>query len=637
MAIVKYDAKTGKKLAKGATTTDSLGNTFKQGDTYAPKITASGGSSLPPRNDNQANGGAGYNALSRMSAQGLSNPDSSFQGTSYSDSSNIPSIAKTNVVNNTDLQSVNPLLFPNQNPTEIPTVYPTTLAQQEDIAKEKQADNFQSYLDKLEAPPSSADAYRKAQRETGILNKQQAVNELSGKLNSIVAQGQANQLSLVGQGRGIPEAIIGGQQAQIGRETAIAALPVQAQLSAAQGDLESAEQNLNTLFKIYSDDATNKYNYKKSVNEAIYNFASAQDKAQLDKIQKLQDREYDKTQKDIDSKRQISIEAAKNGASASVLSAIANSTNFDEALVNAGNYLATAQTDIVKLDNGNTVVVDKRTGKVISTLGGSANSGSTSVQRTVAGTPVTGYQMVEGDDPYFIAQSYGISVDKLKQLNPGIKDWKTIQPGDTLNVPQNPQESFIQNLLATEGGKSLTDTSIQKLDKGLTVLAQLGVLQKNVEGVKTGPLVGAFKSANPWDTQGQTIKASLNAIVPNLARGIYGEVGVLTDNDIKTYSGTIPNLKSTEDVRNAVLYITLDMIGKSIKNTLSVNAAAGRDVSGFTDIYTEMESTKNSILGTIPGASVPKAFQSQSQDDFLSQFSIPTMNINNSDFFNQLP
>lgn len=186
------------------------------------------------------------------------------------------------------------------------------------------------------------------------------------------------------------------------------------------------------------------------------------------------------------------------------------------------------------------------------------------------------------------------------------KDSKRASDGS--EVTSESGDAFVQSLLNTEGGKPLTDTTIQKLDKGLTVLAQLGVLQSNIEGVKTGPIVGAFRAANPWDTQAQTIKAQLNAIVPNLARGIYGEVGVLTDNDIATYSKTIPNLKSTEEVRNAILYITLDMIGKSVKNTLSVNAAAGRDVSGFVDIYEEMENAKNLILQSIPGAQVPKAF-----------------------------
>jgi hypothetical protein len=328
------------------------------------------------------------------------------------------------------------------------------------------------------------------------------------------------------------------------------------------------------------------------------------------------------------------MEAAKNGASAGTITKIANATTFAEAISAAGNSLATSQNEIRELKNGNTVVVNKRTGEVVANLGGGA--APTTVARTVNGTPVTGYTLEDGDDPYFIAQQFGTDMAGLKRLNPNIKDWNNIQIGATINVPQAASDSFIQDLLATEGGSKLTDTSIQKLDKGLTVLAQLGVLQANVDGVKTGPIVGAFKSANPWDTQGQTIKAQLNAIVPNLARGVYGEVGVLTDNDIKTYSGTIPNLKSTEEVRNAVLYITLDMIGKSIKNTLAVNAAANRDVSGFVDIYTEMEATKNSILQQIPGSQVPQAFNQQSDDPWLNQFSgTIDSSISNSSFFNQ--
>jgi hypothetical protein len=185
----------------------------------------------------------------------------------------------------------------------------------------------------------------------------------------------------------------------------------------------------------------------------------------------------------------------------------------------------------------------------------------------------------------------------------------SVSEGTIIDKSDDP---FIQGLLDTKGGKALTDTTIQKLDKGLTTLGQLGVLQANIQEEKTGPIVGAFKSANPWDTKGQVIKSQLNAIVPNLARGVYGEVGVLTDADVELYSKTIPNLKSQKEVRDALLYITLDMIGKSIKNTLSVNKAAGRDVSGFVDIYTEMEDTKNSILNSIPGAKVPDSIKMNS-------------------------
>ena len=337
----------------------------------------------------------------------------------------------------------------------------------------------------------------------------------------------------------------------------------------------------------------------------------------------------------------IKLAAVQAGAGASVLTALSNvdttdAKAFDDALKIAAPYLATSQNDIIDV-NGNKMLVDKRTGRVIKNFGG--GDAPNVVQRTVNGIPVDGYTLVAGDDPYVIAQQYGVSVEELKSLNPEIKDWFNIQVGATLNVPGNEQNTFVNNLLATSGGKPLTDTTIQKLDKGLTVLGQIGTLQSNIQDVKTGPIAGSFKGANPWDTNGQVIKASLNAIIPNLARGVYGEVGVLTDADIKNYSKTIPSLASTEEIRNAVLYITLDMISKSIKNTLSVNAAAGRNVSGFVDIYTEMENTKNSILSSIPSAQIPKSFQSTNQDPFLNQFSPGSISssLNNSSFFNQLP
>lgn len=153
--------------------------------------------------------------------------------------------------------------------------------------------------------------------------------------------------------------------------------------------------------------------------------------------------------------------------------------------------------------------------------------------------------------------------------------------------------------------KEPSDTFLQSMEKTISVMEQLGVLQQNIAGTDTGPLMGAFRSANPWDDNAQTIKAQLSAIVPNLARGVYGEVGVLTDNDIKTYSKTIPTLTSTEDVRNAVLYITIDMIKRNIETKIKNQAAGQRDMSGYADIYKQVQNTANQILATLPKSSKP--------------------------------
>lgn len=148
--------------------------------------------------------------------------------------------------------------------------------------------------------------------------------------------------------------------------------------------------------------------------------------------------------------------------------------------------------------------------------------------------------------------------------------------------------------------KEPSDTFLQSMEKTLAVVSQLGVLQENIAGTNTGPIAGAFRGVNPWDTNAQTIKAQLNAIVPNLARGVYGEVGVLTDNDIKQYAKTIPTLTSTEDIRNAILYITLNQIRKNVAIKIENQASGQRDMSGYAKVYEDLDAQVKSILDTLP-------------------------------------
>ena len=162
-------------------------------------------------------------------------------------------------------------------------------------------------------------------------------------------------------------------------------------------------------------------------------------------------------------------------------------------------------------------------------------------------------------------------------------------------------------MAASAGGKDISDTQILAMQKATNVVGQISDLQslfkndsalKEKTGVDLNPIIGIFRSKNPYDVKAQAIKAQLSSIVPNLARGVYGEVGVLTDNDIKIYSRTLPNLANTEDVRNMVLGLTIKSIQRSIENSIKVNAAAGRDVSGFKDVYTSVKEASDNLIGT---------------------------------------
>lgn len=147
---------------------------------------------------------------------------------------------------------------------------------------------------------------------------------------------------------------------------------------------------------------------------------------------------------------------------------------------------------------------------------------------------------------------------------------------------------FKSILTASAGGSELNSTQLSKISKSFLVLDQIGDLQKSIEGVNTGPLIGILTSNNPLDEQARLINAQLTSIIPNLAKGVYGEVGVLTDNDVRLYRETLPNLKSTEEASALILDMTLRTINNSIEKQFEVLAKGGKDVSGFAGDYDEL-------------------------------------------------
>lgn len=157
-------------------------------------------------------------------------------------------------------------------------------------------------------------------------------------------------------------------------------------------------------------------------------------------------------------------------------------------------------------------------------------------------------------------------------------------------------EDFVKVLNSSKGGKLLNDTPAQMIAKTMRAAEQLEGINQSLLLEQTGPIMGILRSANPYDTKAQLVRAQLQSFVPNLARGVYGEVGVLTDADIENYSRTIPNLKSTAEVNNAILGMTQKAILNSLQSTLETEAANGRDVSGYAPIYARVRNQAESKL-----------------------------------------
>ncbi len=172
---------------------------------------------------------------------------------------------------------------------------------------------------------------------------------------------------------------------------------------------------------------------------------------------------------------------------------------------------------------------------------------------------------------------------------------------DNKNQVMKSKDASIEEVMAySQWGKDLTDSDTKTITKFSQALDQIDGITKQIQKTKTWPIFWRIASLNPYNTDAQTLSAALSALIPNLARWVYGEVGVLTDNDIRNYARTVPNLTQTKDVNNAVLALTLDTIAGGYKRQLQTLAAAGKDISWFAGIYENIKWQADAIRATIP-------------------------------------
>lgn len=161
----------------------------------------------------------------------------------------------------------------------------------------------------------------------------------------------------------------------------------------------------------------------------------------------------------------------------------------------------------------------------------------------------------------------------------------------------------------SKGGRAMTQSELKPITDIQTIVGQAETLTSLIGSVDTGPIMGIIKSNNPYDTKAQLMKAAITAIVPKLARGVYGEVGVLTDADIENYSKTIANLQSTNDVNKAVMAMTLDIATRSLAHQLNSMAAGQRDVSRFEAIYVGLNEKAAAMKSELGHGAAPSSEQ----------------------------
>ena len=149
-------------------------------------------------------------------------------------------------------------------------------------------------------------------------------------------------------------------------------------------------------------------------------------------------------------------------------------------------------------------------------------------------------------------------------------------------------------------GDAPSQSESDSLDKYKFTTDRLSELSKQLRNESTGPMVGfwrKFKSGLGFDDKAALINAQITKIIPGLARGVFNEVGVLTDQDVAMYSKTIGNLNTPEEVNDALTKAAMDMVARGFENKLSTLAKSRKNVSGYLSQLKDVKLQSRELLG----------------------------------------
>lgn len=381
------------------------------------------------------------------------------------------------------------------------------------------------------------------ENQLGVPDLNKNLTEIQNQIKALNAE--AFQQVQNQEGRLAPMFGIVGEQERIQRLNSARQYGLAATAQAMQGSLALAQDSIERAIKAEFGGLEARLKYQELLLNLNRDKLSAADQkktqalelALTEKTRLLQEQQQNRT-----GVYEVMTAAAQNGAPANVMSLMQKAQTPEQALAIASQY-------------------------------------GVFIQNTYkTGTDANGNLVEFQLDP----QGKVISSRVLSQKAPSPGDGS---PGSTVSAPYGSDDYWLQLFNGSKGGKSLTGEQTTPLTKASIVLTQVSELAEQIKTTDTDPILGILRDNNPYDVKARLIQAQLRATVPNLARGVYGEVGVLTDTDIANYIQTLPNIRTPEEANNLILGMTLRTIQNSFRSYLETYAASGRDVSGFVPKY----------------------------------------------------
>lgn len=149
--------------------------------------------------------------------------------------------------------------------------------------------------------------------------------------------------------------------------------------------------------------------------------------------------------------------------------------------------------------------------------------------------------------------------------------------------------------------KSLSQSEADRFRAIQVARSQIKQLEELLKGRTGGPGIGhvrhAFSGMSPV---ANNVEALTAAMLPNLAKGVLGDSGAISDMAQMLYGKSLPDLKSTEAVRTASITQLTRLLDDSEAGLIDTLAKAGRDVSSFTAEKQQRSDQARQAIGALP-------------------------------------
>lgn len=152
-----------------------------------------------------------------------------------------------------------------------------------------------------------------------VQQQRQTLNDYTSQLNNVIAKQNQDLLSSRASvsAEGGTEAVYGGIAATINREAAIRALPLQAAVAAAQGNLQLAQEYLTQVTALKTEQVANDYAYKTLQYQAISNFVTEEQNIRLEELKTKASNEFDLKKMSIQNEYEVGLQKLKDQATGS--------------------------------------------------------------------------------------------------------------------------------------------------------------------------------------------------------------------------------------------------------------------------------------------------------------------------------